>query len=103
MPCALPFSPISANTVALDEVLGAYDTAFRIAVHRILLEEGFEVGREFPDLQLAKDLRDALGWRLRRQGHEAAWESLLRFLAWADRQGILLDLNPEFRSQPALV
>lgn len=94
MLCAPPFSPASANTVALDEVLDAYDTSFRLAVRRILREEGFETAGGFPELQLARDIRDAIGWELGRQGYVAAWESLRLFLDWADRQGILLDLSP---------
>ena len=93
MLCAPPFSPASANTVALDDVLDTYDTVFRLAVHRVLREEGFELACGFPELQLARDVRDAVGWELQRQGYEAAWESLRCFLDWADCQGILLDLS----------
>jgi hypothetical protein len=92
---ALPFCSISANVVTLDEVLGDYDSLFQIAVHRILLAEGFEIGSGLPNLQLAREIQEAVGWCLEDQGFKADWESLQLFLDWADRQGILVDLNPE--------
>lgn len=93
MHCALPFCSTSANVVALDEVLDAYDMAFRIAVHRALIEEGFEVGGSLPNLQLAREIREAIGGFLERQGFEAAWDSLRSFLEWAGGQGVLVDLS----------
>jgi len=93
MHCALPFCSTSVNIVALDEVLGAYDMAFRTAVHRALIEEGFERGTGLPNLQLARDIQDAVGWFLESHGFRPAWESLRLFLEWADRQGILVDLG----------
>ena len=73
MLCASPISPASANTVTLDDVLDTYDTVFRLAVHRVLRDEGFEVSCGFPELQLAREVRDAVGWELQRQGYVAAW------------------------------
>jgi hypothetical protein len=90
---ALPFCSASANVVALDEVLTAYDPRFQVAVHRILLEQGFEVDGGLPNLQLAMELRDAIGGSLEDQGYGLDWESLDWFLEWADHQGILVDLN----------
>jgi hypothetical protein len=101
MPYSLPFGAISANVVALDEVLGAYETRFQGAVHRALLQEGFEVESGLPNLQRALEIRDAIGWFLKNQGYEAAWESLQMFLEWADRQGVLVDLSLDPDHWPA--
>lgn len=91
---ALPFCPTSANVVALEDVLEAYDSLFRIAVHKTLIEEGFELTPDLPNLQLARELRDAVGGSLVNQGFEEAWDSFALFLEWAEQQGILLDLCP---------
>ncbi len=99
---ALPFCSISANVVALDEVLDAYDTRFRLAVRRTLLEEGFELGMGLPNLQLAREIREAIGWSLENLGFEQDWDSLKLFLEWAERQGVLVDLNPAPDHWPAI-
>ncbi len=101
MHCALPFCSTSVNVVALDEVLGAYDGLFRLAVHKALLEDGFEMGNGLPNLQLAREIREAIGCFLEAQGQEAPWESLKLFLEWAERQGILVDLSPDHWSASA--
>lgn len=95
MHCALPFCSASANIVPLDEVLGAYERAFQSAVRKALLAEGFEVGRGLPNLQLAREIRDAIGGFLEDLGFDQEWESLRLFLEWADFQGILVDLSPD--------
>lgn len=90
---ALPFCSTSANVVGLDEMLDAYDSRFRLAVQRALLEEGFEPGVPWPNLQLAREIRDAIGWALENQGFDQDWDSLKLFLEWAEHQGILLELG----------
>ena len=99
---ALPFCSTSANVVALDEVLTAYDTLFQIAVHNALVKEGFELGYGLPNLQLAREIREAIGWSLEDQGFGVAWESLHWFLEWAEHQGILVDLNLDPDHMPAI-
>jgi hypothetical protein len=93
MHCALPFCSTSDNVVTLEELLGAYGSLFRVAVQKILVDEGFELGSGLPNLQLAREIQDSIGWFLEDQGFETDWESLQLFLEWADRQGILLDLS----------
>jgi hypothetical protein len=95
MHCALPFCSASANVVPLDEVLGAYESAFQVAVRKALLEEGFDTGRGLPNLQLAREIRDAIGWFLEDRDFDQDWESLRLFLEWADCRGILVDLSPD--------
>ena len=101
MLCALPFCSTSANVVALDEVLGAYDSRFQSAVREALIEEGFEPENGLLNLQLAGEIRDSIGWFLVNRGFEAAWESLQLFLEWADRLGILVDLSLDPAHWPA--
>jgi hypothetical protein len=95
MQCALPFCPTSGNVVALDEVMDAYDARFQRAVREALAKEGFEVGSGLPNLQLAREIQDSIGWFLENTGFRASWESLRLFLEWADRQGILVDLSQD--------
>ena len=102
MLCALPFCSTSANVVALDEVLGAYDSLFQIAVHKALITEGFELESGLPNLQLAREIRDSIDCFLKDQGHTAAWESLQLFLEWAAGQGILVDLSLDLDHWPAI-
>ncbi len=99
---ALPFCSASANVVALEEVLSAYDDPFRIAVQETLLVEGFELSSRLPNLQLARDIQEALGGALVEQGYGAPWESLQYFLEWAEHQGILVDLSLEPSHLPAI-
>lgn len=101
MHCALPFCSTSVNVVALCEVLEAYDSPFRTAVHSALIEEGFDLGGRLPNLQLAGEIRDAIGGSLGSQGFDLAWESLRLFLEWAGHQGVLLDLCPDLDPWPA--
>jgi hypothetical protein len=98
---ALPFCSVSANVVALDDVLDAYDSRFRLAVHRALLEEGFELGMGLPNLQLAQEIREAIGWFLENEGFDQDWSSMKLFLEWAEHQGILVDLSPAPGHWPA--
>lgn len=90
---ALPFCSTSVNVVALDEMLEAYDSRFRLAVQQTLVEEGFELGTGLPNLQLPQEIRDAIGWSLENQGFDQDWDSLKLFLEWAEHQGILVDLG----------
>jgi hypothetical protein len=102
MHCALPFCSASANVVTLNEVLSAYDTRFQLAVRQVLLGEGFDMGSGPPNLQLAREVQESIGWSLANQGFASDWESLQLFLEWADRQGTLLDLNPDPDHWPAI-
>lgn len=86
--------PQAANVVCLDDVLSPYDGAFRAAVREALVWDGFEFTKGIPNLQLAREILVSIGW-LSEIGHGSAWSSLRRFLEWADRQGVLVNLGFE--------
>jgi hypothetical protein len=70
-------------------------------VYRSLLEEGFELGVGLPNLQLAGEVREAIGWSMENRGFSQEWDSLKLFLEWAEHRGVLLDLNPTPDHWPA--
>jgi len=92
----LPTSMVQAvNVVSLESVLAGYDPAFRTAVREALLWEGFELsGSGLPNLQLAREILNAIGW-LGEGGYSLAWEPFRQYLEWASRQGVLVNLGFE--------
>ena len=82
------------NVVSLEHVLAPYDSSFRTAVKEALLWEGYELAGGFPDLQLAKEILNSIGW-LGESGYGRSWESLKQFLEWASQRGVLVNLGFE--------
>lgn len=93
MYCTLPVRPASDNIMALGDLLAGYDEAFRIMVCRSLAEEGFEFYSDLPNLQLAREIREVVGWSLDNQGFDQELAHLQMFLEWADHQGVLVDVS----------
>jgi hypothetical protein len=92
--CCPIMAPAIENVVSLDDLLADYDLCFRAAVCRALAEQGYELGSELPNLQLARELQASLGAFLEAQGFEPELTLLQRFLDWAEREGVLVDLSP---------
>ena len=82
----------STNIIALSGILKDATAIFRRAVVEALAKEGFELDETLPNLQLACETLDAIGW-LESRGHGHQWSRFEEALRAADREGILLDLG----------
>ena len=91
--CCLVMAPAVENVVSLDEILEGYTPGFRQAVCQALAAEGFELDSDLPDLQLAREVQASVGGFLDAQGYEPELMALQRFLDWAEREGVLVDLG----------
>ena len=81
------------NTLPLDSLLREADTAFRQAITRALMREGFELEDAFPCLHHPAEILRAIHW-LEKLDFGPAWEDFRQALAVASKLGILLDLSP---------
>ncbi|HNX95474.1 MAG TPA: hypothetical protein PKL14_09960 [Holophaga sp.] len=92
-PSTLPMTfSMTANVVCLDEVLSSYQSPFRAAIREALAWEDFEFTQGIPNLQLAREILVSIGCQSD-FGDTQAWNSFRRFLEWADRQGVLVNLD----------
>ena len=82
----------SINVIALSGILKDATTIFRKAVVDALAKEGFELDETLPNLQLAREILDAIDW-LESRGHGHQWSRFEEALRAADREGILVDLG----------
>jgi hypothetical protein len=82
----------TANVVHLDALLEPAHPPFRRAVLEALAKEGFELDETLPNLQLAREILDAIDW-LESRGHGHHWSRFEEALQTADKAGILVDLS----------
>ena len=82
----------SENVVPLRGLLREASAGFRAAVREALAREGFELDEPVPNLQLPRQLLDAVDW-LESRGHGSNWKRFEGLLLCADREGALVDLG----------
>lgn len=80
----------SANILPLEAFLGGLPEDFRLALRRVLVEEGFDLDDPLPNLQLASHLLESLA-ALRI--HREAWDPFAAKLRSADQRGVLVNLG----------
>ena len=88
----------TVNSVPLGGLLKEANLLFRTAVIEALVQEGFELDETLPNLQLAREILEAIDW-LESRGHGHQWKRFEAVLLAADREGILVDLGLQFSSQ----
>lgn len=82
----------SVNVVPLSGLLKDANITFRRAVTEALAKEGFDMDETLPNLQLAREILDAIDW-LESRGHGHHWARFEEALLDADGDGILVDLG----------
>jgi len=82
------------NVISLGGLLQGASASFRTAVLEALAAEGFELDESVPNLQLAREILDAIDW-LESRGHGHHWKRFEALLLDADQECILVDLGVE--------
>jgi hypothetical protein len=82
----------TANVIPLSGLLKDAGAPFRQAVIEALVTEGFEMDETLPNLQLAREILDAIDW-LESRGHGCHWSRFEDALLAAAKEGILVDLG----------
>jgi hypothetical protein len=82
----------TVNVIPLSGFLKEANSTFRTAVLEALAQECFELDEALPNLQLAREILDAIDW-LESRGYGRHWTRFEEALLEADRRGILVDLG----------